>query len=338
MGHCSHATFYHSATQQFNIGAPNGKHEDGGGPYEPVDFEGVFTRSMRKFQRQVLRHHNRYRRLHGVHTLKEDEELNRYAQAWALMMAKKGLMQHRTRPLHGENLYMWWSSDMQAPITGRMPVEAWYNEIEKYNFDQPGFKSGTGHFTQLVWKQSRRLGTGIARGRKGTIFIVCVYEPRGNIMGQFEDQVTRPTPGGGSGGGGSGGSVHKKKRRRNRDDKDVLRSSGRLPPGVAVLLGCIYDVVGIVCTFGEGEPKQRPLNDAFQFGNFAEIMCSFGFAVASEQPQQTRVRDLPFCLGTSGPSRFGCRMARSSWKKRAGLRLPVRELQWKHGDEAIVSA
>uniref|UniRef100_A0A224Y1K4 Antigen 5 family member n=1 Tax=Rhipicephalus zambeziensis TaxID=60191 RepID=A0A224Y1K4_9ACAR len=187
----------------------------GGSPDEPVDFEGVFTRSMRKLQRQVLRNTNRYRRLHGVHTLAEDETLNRYAQAWALKMAQMDSMQHRTRPLHGENLYMWWSSDLRAPITGRMAVKAWYDEIKKYNFNNPGFSSGTGHFTQLVWKACRRIGTGVARGRKGTIYIVSVYEPRGNIMGQFAEQVPQPISGGGSGGGG-----HKKRRRRRKDDDD----------------------------------------------------------------------------------------------------------------------
>lgn len=196
----------------------------GGGPDEPLDFEGVFTRSMRKLQRQVLRNTNRYRRMHGVHTLAEDEQLNRYAQAWALKMAQMDRMQHRTRPLHGENLYMWWSSDLRAPITGRMAVKAWYDEIKRYDYNNPGFSSGTGHFTQLVWKDCRRIGTGVARGRKGTIYIVSVYEPRGNIIGQFAEQVPPLISGGGSGGGdGSGSGGHKKKRRhrkRNEDDED----------------------------------------------------------------------------------------------------------------------
>lgn len=209
--------------QHFNMG-PHGKGGrggmrggggGGGGPFEPTDFEGVFTRSMRKLQRQVLRSHNHYRRLHGVHTLKEDEELNRYAQAWALVLAQRDQMQHRTKPIHGENLFMWWSSNLEAPITGSMAVKAWYDEIKDYDYNNPTFKSGTGHFTQLVWKNCRRLGTGVARGRKGTIYIVSVYDPRGNIMGQFGSQVTRPNAGGG-GGGGKGG--HKKGRRQEQQD------------------------------------------------------------------------------------------------------------------------
>ncbi|KAL3216035.1 hypothetical protein MRX96_033218 [Rhipicephalus microplus] len=164
-------------------GGGMGGHRGGGGgsPDEPVDFEGVFTRSMRKLQRQVLRNTNRYRRLHGVHTLAEDEQLNRYAQAWALQMAQMDSMQHRRRPLHGENLFMWWSSDLRAPITGRMAVKAWYDEIKQYDYNNPGFRSGTGHFTQLVSRN------------------------------KFRDLYP-----GGVGGGGD----HKKRRRRKEDDED----------------------------------------------------------------------------------------------------------------------
>ncbi|KAH6943231.1 hypothetical protein HPB50_017957 [Hyalomma asiaticum] len=161
---------------------------------EPVDFEGDFTANMKKFQRQVLRYTNRLRRLHGVHTLKQDPVLDRYAQAWALTLAERDTMQHRTSPLYGENLYMFWSSDLKAPIKGSMVVKSWYDEIKQYDFNHPGFRPGIGHFTQLVWKDSRRLGTGIARGRKGTLYVVCVYDPRGNIMTQFAQQVPRPLP------------------------------------------------------------------------------------------------------------------------------------------------
>ncbi|KAH7943508.1 hypothetical protein HPB52_009164 [Rhipicephalus sanguineus] len=168
---------------------------------EPVDFEGEFTPEIKKFQRQVLKATNRARRRHGVRILRQDRQLNRYAQAWALMLALRDAMQHRTSPAYGENLYMWWSTDLKAPITGSVPVKAWYKEIKQYDFANPGFRSNIGHFTQLVWKGSRRLGTGIARSRKGTIYIVCVYDPRGNMLGQFAEQVPRPLPRGGAGKG-----------------------------------------------------------------------------------------------------------------------------------------
>ena len=39
---------------------------------------------------------------------------------------------------------------------------SWYNELfdPGYDFDEPGFSKGTGHFTQVVWNGSTKLGMG----------------------------------------------------------------------------------------------------------------------------------------------------------------------------------
>ena len=43
---------------------------------------------------------------------------------------------------------------------------SWYNELfdPGYNFDNPGFSKGTGHFTQVVWNGSKKLGMGHGQG------------------------------------------------------------------------------------------------------------------------------------------------------------------------------
>ena len=46
------------------------------------------------------------------------------------------------------------SQRIEAALEG---VDSWYNEIEKYDFNSKYPASGTGHFTQLVWKSSERL-------------------------------------------------------------------------------------------------------------------------------------------------------------------------------------
>jgi len=72
-------------------------------------------------------------------------------------------MQHRSNSKYGENIFM--CSGMTP--NGATAVKSWYDEISKYRFSNPGFHSGTGHFTQVVWKGSRELGVGIAT-RYGT--------------------------------------------------------------------------------------------------------------------------------------------------------------------------
>ncbi|KAF6730593.1 Golgi-associated plant pathogenesis-related protein 1 [Oryzias melastigma] len=75
-------------------------------------------------------------------------------------------------------------------LHGKEAVEAWYSEIKDYNFAKPGFQSGTGHFTQVVWKNSTELGVGMATDGK-SVFVVGQYHPAGNFTnkGEFEGNV-----------------------------------------------------------------------------------------------------------------------------------------------------
>lgn len=59
-------------------------------------------------------------------------------------------------------------------------LEAWYNEVYEYDYYEnfsltSGPPSGSGHFTQVVWKDTERLGC----GTKGN-YVVCRYAPPGN--------------------------------------------------------------------------------------------------------------------------------------------------------------
>ena len=60
---------------------------------------------------------------------------------------------------------------------------------DRYDFNKPGFKSGIGHFTQVVWKETKELGIAKAKGDDGKIFVVARYHPAGNYMNQFQDNV-----------------------------------------------------------------------------------------------------------------------------------------------------
>jgi len=69
-------------------------------------------------------------------------------------------------------------------------VDMWYGEYSAYNFDHPTFSSNTGHFTQMVWKNSAQLGVGVAYSKtKHVFYIVANYNPPGNIQKAFKDNV-----------------------------------------------------------------------------------------------------------------------------------------------------
>ena len=65
----------------------------------------------------------------------------------------------------------------------------WYDEIKKYNFRNPGFASGTGHFTQVVWVASKEVGIAKATSKTGKHFVVARYYPAGNVIGHFPENV-----------------------------------------------------------------------------------------------------------------------------------------------------
>uniref|UniRef100_A0A803J2F5 SCP domain-containing protein n=1 Tax=Xenopus tropicalis TaxID=8364 RepID=A0A803J2F5_XENTR len=136
------------------------------------------------FQTQFLEAHNKYRKKHNVPPMRLNAELSKSAQTWANHLLSINKMQHSGAG--GENLYYSYSS------RGNVAVDAWYNEVKDYDYNKPGFKAATGHFTQVVWKDSKELGVGVATDGKGTFYVVGRYSPPGNVIGQFQENVLRP--------------------------------------------------------------------------------------------------------------------------------------------------
>lgn len=99
-------------------------------------------------------------------------------------------MQHRANNSYGENLYAKYGTG-NITVTGLEPVKSWYDEVSMYNFNSHGFSSGTGHFTQVVWRGSKKLGVAKVENNKGQVFVVANYDPPGNYQGQFEQNVPR---------------------------------------------------------------------------------------------------------------------------------------------------
>jgi len=149
-----------------------------------------------KFQKEALDSHNQCREKHGVAPLKIDKKLCSFAQEWANKLAKEDSFEHRTSQEYGENLYCSWSSNPKAKCAGSKPVDSWYSEMTKYTFGSEPTSSASGHFTQVVWKNTQKLGIAKAKSPKsGKIIVVANYEPAGNWIGQYKDNVPPPMQG-----------------------------------------------------------------------------------------------------------------------------------------------
>ena len=61
-------------------------------------------------------------------------------------------------------------------------TKAWYDEIKDYDYKNPGFAMDTGHFTQVVWKGTGKVGFGYA-SNGNTCYVTARYSPPGNYMG-----------------------------------------------------------------------------------------------------------------------------------------------------------
>ena len=83
----------------------------------------------------------------------------------------------------GENLAM--HSDKATAENTTHCTDDWYSEVNEMNWESLGYASNTGHFTQVVWKGSTKLGVGVSGG----IMVARYLEP-GNMMGAFEANIS----------------------------------------------------------------------------------------------------------------------------------------------------
>lgn len=155
--------------------------------------------SYSSFIAEVLKLHNHYRARHCAPPLTLSQPLNNIAQSYADYLAATSTFEHSGNMLNGEklgeNLYMQWISHGRVKTSPRAAVQSWYDEIEYHNFKKPKYSPETGHFTQLVWRSSQKLGVGIAYSPDQLeVYVVTNYYPPGNITnaGYFEYNVLPP--------------------------------------------------------------------------------------------------------------------------------------------------
>merc|ERR1711981_487305 len=152
--------------------------------------------TFNQFAKEGLESHNKRRKLGGPSfnvPLKLDKDLCDDAQAYADQLAANdnGLI-HASAELsqkgQGENLawaspITWNTGRIEAQnINAEMPVKSWYNEL----------KTGQqcmGHYTQVVWKGSKKFCMAKAVSRSKATFTVARYYPAGNVEGAYAANV-----------------------------------------------------------------------------------------------------------------------------------------------------
>ncbi|KAK0615708.1 CAP domain-containing protein [Bombardia bombarda] len=147
--------------------------------------------SNETFTLAILNSTNLFRAEHGAPALAYNATLAQFATDYLNSMNNNDdsgcVFAHSGGP-YGENLALG-CSDVQSC------VDAWGGERTGYDFDDPGFNEETGHFTQLVWKNTtdvgcgRRLCGGEVLSGMGGWFLVCEYWPRGMFWGSLGSRL-----------------------------------------------------------------------------------------------------------------------------------------------------
>jgi len=118
---------------------------------------------------QLLERHNYYREKLAIAPLEWSDELAVVAQSWANHLAKSCDLVHSSND-YGENIY--WTSASASP---NEVVDLWASEEEDFNHKKRTYTSGTGHYSQIIWRATTHVG--------GEIW-VCNYDPAGNVIGR----------------------------------------------------------------------------------------------------------------------------------------------------------
>ncbi|KAM9927433.1 hypothetical protein OXX59_002563 [Metschnikowia pulcherrima] len=140
--------------------------------------------SLNSFEAAILEEHNVKRALHGANALTWDTTLAQYAADYAASSFSCDNVQliHSGGP-YGENL-------AAGYVGGAAPVDAWCDEISQYDYSNPGFSEATGHFTQVIWASTTKVGCAeVICNNAWRQYTICEYSPAGNVIGYFEENV-----------------------------------------------------------------------------------------------------------------------------------------------------
>jgi uncharacterized protein YkwD len=140
------------------------------------------------FASALLAEHNSERDRAGVPRLVWSGKLAHEAHQWAEVLARENTMRHAPRDISrgaGENLWMG-AAGYYGPdkMVGAFVDE---NRVFVYGtfpkVSTTGRWQDVGHYTQVVWRDTKEVGCAIARG-EAYDFLVCRYWPAGNWIGQ----------------------------------------------------------------------------------------------------------------------------------------------------------
>jgi hypothetical protein len=139
---------------------------------------------------RLLAAHNRERATAGLPALDWDSDLAASAAEWGDYLAELGDLEHAEDDPgdpdpQGENLWL----GTRGHYAPEEMVGMWIEEKNLYrpgpipNGSRTGNFADVGHYTQLMWRETRRVGCAVIPGQEYEV-LVCRYRQAGNVMGE----------------------------------------------------------------------------------------------------------------------------------------------------------
>lgn len=136
---------------------------------------------------------NLFRRLHQSSDVSPSEELDKEAGAWAQQLAAEGAEKIDPSSKYGQLVC---SHHAGSDLPKACAVK-WYSAIKFFDWADPKLTVKSSPFTQMVWKNSTRVGVGIAQGGGGAkrrniggkYFIAAFFDPAQSDEGNIKENV-----------------------------------------------------------------------------------------------------------------------------------------------------
>jgi pathogenesis-related protein 1 len=127
----------------------------------------------------MLRAHNKVRTESGLPPLQWSGTLAALSQKWANSLIANNRTAHNAKSPYGENILATGLGSTPSSV-----VAEWASESQDYTYRSNTCNGDCGHYTQLVWRSTRRVGCAMARNAHREIW-VCSYDPPGNFRGEW---------------------------------------------------------------------------------------------------------------------------------------------------------
>jgi cysteine-rich secretory family protein len=148
----------------------------------------VAPQDLSRLEARLLAIHDRERSAVGAPSLLWDAGLAAAAAGYGLELARLGKLAHsapQTRPGQGENLWM----GTRGAYSLEEMAGGWAGEKTLFragsfpDISRSGNWRDVAHYTQMIWKGTRRIGCALHKSRDWD-FLICRYSPPGNVVGQ----------------------------------------------------------------------------------------------------------------------------------------------------------